>query len=390
MPVSTPATGSPGPPLRVAMVAPGEIFGGAERQILTLLRASRTHTQAHLLTFHDGQLAARAHADGFEVTVIGARGLIDFASVARLRGALDTLDPDIVHMHGYRAAVYCAGARRARAGYLKTEHGRIEAASARLADRARVGVYANLERLATRHLGAHCVCVTAELAAARRARSVGPESVIYNGIEPIERAALARPAEFTTDRFNVVAVGRLDPVKGLQFALRAWAMESLPAHALLHLVGAGPCEQELLREARALGVDGRVRFTGFRANAHDYIAHADALLMPSLHEGLPYTVLEAMSLGTPILASKVGGLAEVLDDGNTALLFEVGDVGAIAARIARLASDPAVARSLADKARTDCAARFTASTMATRYLELYRSLRRARPAPLQDAASSRS
>ena len=81
----------------------------------------------------------------------------------------------------------------------------------------------------------------------------------------------------------------------------------------MNIIGTGPLTAELKGLAEELGVSDRVRFLGFKKNVYDYMAHCDALIMPSLHEGLPYTVLEAMSLGLPVIASRVGGLAEVLE-----------------------------------------------------------------------------
>jgi glycosyltransferase involved in cell wall biosynthesis len=114
-----------------------------------------------------------------------------------------------------------------------------------------------------------------------------------------------------------------------------------------------------------------VTFHGFRPNSFDYIAHADALLMPSLYEGLPYTALEAMSLGTPLIASRVGGLAEILKDGQTALLVEPRNTSQLAAAVAKLARDEPLAGRLRAAAADDVAARFSASAMARQYLEAF-------------------
>ena len=115
-----------------------------------------------------------------------------------------------------------------------------------------------------------------------------------------------------------------------------------------------------------------MHFLGFRRHIYDYLAHSDALLMPSLHEGLPYTLLEAMALGIPIIASRVGGLEEVLGDGATALLVPTGDCPALARAITRLHADPDLRRRLSENARRLQQAQYSLERMTERYLAVYR------------------
>ena len=117
-----------------------------------------------------------------------------------------------------------------------------------------------------------------------------------------------------------------------------------------------------------------MNFAGFQREVYDYIAHADAILMPSLHEGLPYTILEAMSLGTPILATRVGGLAEVLVPNENALLFEPRSEDGVASAVVQLATDSALGQKLARNAREACHARFSSAVMADSYQKLFRQV----------------
>ena len=363
---------------RIAVIAPGEIFGGAERQILALMRNLRDRGIAiALCVFHDADLARLAREHEIATTVLGVRGLIDMGSLALLRRAVHEFRPEILHIHGYRAAVYGALAfRPGRFAFVKTEHGGVESGGARLRDRLKLLLYRRLENWAARYCRSHIVYVTEDLRTRCLREHAGIEtSVIHNGIEPLSRDRTRRPPEYAGREHNISIVGRLEPVKGIEHAIRAMALPDMPRDVRLHIVGNGPLHASLLQLARDLGVDDRVSFPGFRRNVYDYIAHADALLMPSLHEGLPYTLLEAMSLGTPVLAARVGGLAEALVHERTALLFEPASEAAIAAAVARLHSDRALARSLATNAREECARRFSADAMAERYLELFHRVR---------------
>jgi glycosyltransferase involved in cell wall biosynthesis len=115
-----------------------------------------------------------------------------------------------------------------------------------------------------------------------------------------------------------------------------------------------------------------VQIQGFRRNVYDYIAHCDVLLMPSLHEGLPYTLLEAMALGIPVIASRVGGLAEVIQDGATGLLITPGNVSVLADAIRRLIADPSLRARLGDEALRLQRAKYSLEAMASSYLNVYR------------------
>lgn len=363
---------------RIAIVAPGEIFGGAERQILTLMRSLQLRGSAiNLLVFHDGELARRARSARIATEVLGARVLLDFASLRRLRSALAEFEPDVVHLHGYRAAVYCGLLGRRNFAAVKTEHGSLEVPSERLLERLKLGFYRRLETWATRRIQAHVVYVTEDLR--RVSASEYPHaSVIHNGIEFLDPQQTGTPPEYQAGYVNIAIVGRLEGVKGIDYALRAMTAQRMPPTARLHIVGSGPLLPELQALARNLGIQDRVRFLGFRDNIYDYIAHADALLMPSLHEGLPYTILEAMALRTPILASRVGGLAEVLVNEETALLFEPACDTAIADAVARLCQDSSLSQSLTTRALADCRRRFSADAMADKYLALFNTVRRLR------------
>jgi glycosyltransferase involved in cell wall biosynthesis len=194
---------------------------------------------------------------------------------------------------------------------------------------------------------------------------------IHNGIDPLDRSAYPRPPELTAPGFHVGIVGRVTPVKGIPTAISALANSDAPPAAQLHVVGTGPEEARLRRQAAAAGVAGRVHFHGFRQDIFAWLAHLDALLMPSLHEGLPYTLLEAMSLSRPIVASRVGGLAEVIEDGRTGILVEVGSPEQVSAALRRLADDAELRGRLGAAARQAQAQRLTLDGMGRSYLEVY-------------------
>lgn len=171
------------------------------------------------------------------------------------------------------------------------------------------------------------------------------------------------------DGFTMGIVGRLSAVKGHADLFRAVA--ELPPSVVLKVFGTGPDEMPLRHLASQLGVADRVRFMGFVSPVYRALAELDLLVMPSLHEGLPYVLLEAMSLGTPVVASRVGGLAEALEDGVTGVLVAPRNPQMLAHAIRALHLDPVRRRLIARRALATVARRFSARQMVGHYVDLY-------------------
>lgn len=362
---------------RIAVCSVGELFGGVERHILGILSGLRTRSVVPmLLLFYDGELAAQAREQGIEPVIFRNSNWSALSTARQLARILEQRHIGVVHVHGYKAMVFCALARRWYAfAMVKTEHGLPEPMAGRPMQALRERLYRFLDRTATRASSATVCYVTEELLAYYRHAHSGLQAIVIpNGVAIMDRNQLRPPPQFQNDRFKMVMVGRLDTVKGHHFAIEALAVEDQPPDVDLYIIGRGPCELELRKLAKARGVAHRVHFLGFQRNVYDYIAHCDTLLIPSLHEGLPYTLLEAMALGTPIIASRVGGLAEVLQDGVSGLLIQKGNATALARAIVRLYGDPELRRQLGGHAQRLQQARYSLEAMTERYLGVYRKL----------------
>jgi glycosyltransferase involved in cell wall biosynthesis len=182
--------------------------------------------------------------------------------------------------------------------------------------------------------------------------------VVANGVD-WARLQQARPREsvrrelgLPLDAVVVGLVARLDHrAKGHLELLQAMAQlrETYPFHALL--VGGGKREEEMRALAASLGLAGEAHFLGHRRDIPDLLHAMDIFVLPSYSEGVSLAMLEAMAVGLPVIVSRVGGLPEVVRDGENGLLVPPRDHHALAQALARLLADPAWSRELGDRAR---------------------------------------
>jgi glycosyltransferase involved in cell wall biosynthesis len=170
-------------------------------------------------------------------------------------------------------------------------------------------------------------------------------------LEASERSAVRDAIGAPESRLLGLFVGRLVPVKNLPCLVRALALLEPAQRPWIALAGSGPAVESLQQLAMECGVAADVKFLGERADATRLMLVADFLVLPSHMEGLSNALLEAMAARCPVIASRVGGSAELIDDDRTGLLFPSDDAAALAAAMARM-SDPSLRDRLARAART--------------------------------------
>ena len=215
--------------------------------------------------------------------------------------------------------------------------------------RERSPLLATLRRLRTLSLRrAHRIVVPSRYLARIASGWALDESRIEVLVNPAPPSAQVEPDEL--DASTLVFVGRLTSQKGLRVALEA--LREVPS-ARLQLVGDGPERERLVRLARDLGLADRVVFAGAlpRDRVLRRLAGARAAILPSLWENLPHAAVEALSVGTPVVATAVGGVPEVVHDDVNGLLVPPGDPHALAGAIARIVEDSALRARLAAAAQ---------------------------------------
>jgi glycosyltransferase involved in cell wall biosynthesis len=220
-------------------------------------------------------------------------------------------------------------------------------------------------------------------------------AMIPNGVQPASPAGTTVRKELGLQPWDrlAVCVGNLYPVKGHCHAIDALATLVFQWPTLhLAIAGRGELADALADRARQHGLGGRVHFLGLRSDVPAILRAADVFLMPSLNEGLPLALLEAMFAGTPIVASNVGEVGHALGDGDAGVLVPPGDATALAGAVDALLSDPDRARWLGECAAARAAAEYDVAQMVGRYAHLYTEAARHRrvasgPRPVAPALS---
>ena len=365
-------TTNAGGPLRIALMIECDGPGGAELMMLDLATELRARGHAVLpvnLANGTGWLGARFEAAGFHPATIAICRAIDLAAVRSLTSILRDFRADVVHSHEFTMAIYgAAAARRAGARHVITMHGGLYYAAAlrrRMAMRwaakrsdALVGVSVATANELKRTLGI----------SAPRLQIVANGIPLRTGVrERVRQELLIAP-----DELLIVAVGNLYPVKGHAVLIDALSTLRDRAGWRLAIAGRGDEEASLRARAAAAGIADRIHILGFRDDIPDIFAAGDLFAMPSLSEGLPLALIEAMSFGLPVIVSRVGGIPEVVTDDVDALLVPPSDVGALAGALRALIGDPVRRRRLGDVARTRARRDFAIGPMADRYERLYR------------------
>lgn len=222
------------------------------------------------------------------------------------------------------------------------------------------------------------ICTTAELADQVR-RRVGGDRVhlIPNGVDTALFAPAARPA---SARHTILYVGRLSREKNLSAIVEAAAKLAGRFDVALRFVGDGPMRAALAAHATSLGVAAEFTPVVEHRRLPAILARADAFVLPSFTEGHPKALLEAMSCGVPCVASDVGGNRAVIDDGQTGLLFDLDDPGALAEALARVLGDRDLAARLGLQARARVQERYDLGCLVAQEIDLLRCVAAARSA----------
>jgi glycosyltransferase involved in cell wall biosynthesis len=172
--------------------------------------------------------------------------------------------------------------------------------------------------------------------------------------------------------FRFVTVGRLVALKNVRMQLEALAqLGATPRRVHLQVIGDGPERQTLQTHARDLGISDRVEFVGFRQDIEALLAQADAFILTSRSEGIPISILEAMRSGLPVIATNVGGVPLLVENGRSGILTASEDVSALAAAMLTFATQPEVAIAMGTAGYNRARQNFSIESMLAAYQRIY-------------------
>ena len=340
--------------VRVVEVLATGTNGGAQEHLYGLLsRIDRERYDVRIVALSAGSAVRKITRLGFPVEVIDAPD--DDEAVAELATYLEAVRPDVLHDHMYRAEIVGT-----RAALRLAEHGlpRPYVVSTVHSSRVRsVEDRASLRALTPSidRLIAVSRAIVDKISEERG--GLAPVSLVYNGVD-LDRYDTQEPCCTLREDFGmepgahiVGVVARLEPEKGHPTLLEAWplVLRECP-DAYLLIVGEGSRWDALEAQVRELRIAHRVVFTGRRDDIPAVTAALDVAVLPSYREAQGLTILEAMALSRPVIASAVGGIPEMIEDGVTGLLVPPHDAPALAAAIVRVLRDHPLADTLARNA----------------------------------------
>lgn len=350
-------------------------MGGAERVALDLASVQKQLGHRVLTVSLDpgpeGPLAAVFRDRGLRIYNLPKRPGIDLTLPLRARRLFRREEVDVVHTHNPQPLIYTALAgRMARMAVVHTKHG-----EGHMGSRGEKF----LRRLAAR-LAHVFVAVSEQTAAQARAQRDCPPgrlTVVPNGIvldrfapDAVARRAVRVELGIPEHAFVAGTVGRVDRNKNQAALVRA-AAPLLGEGFQLVVVGDGPAMDELRQAVAALPAPARVHLLGRRMDVSRLMPAFDAFVLPSLSEGLPLVIPEAMACALPVVSTAVGGIPAVVREGETGYLVPPGDEAALREHLAALAADREHAAALGRVARIHALAEHSAERMARQYLALY-------------------
>jgi glycosyltransferase involved in cell wall biosynthesis len=353
--------------VRVVEVLATGTNGGAQEHLYNLLtRIDTSRYEVSVVSLSDGSAVRKLQRVGFPVCVIDDPD--DAVAVGALATYLAGVQPDVVHDHMYRAEVI---GTKAVLALQAAGHARPYLVSTVHSSRVRAHEDRELLRRLTPEMD-RLIAVSRAIVAKieDEGRTGPPVDLIYNGVD-LERYDHQEPCCTLRDEYGmepgsqiVGVVARLEPEKGHPTLLDAWpaVLRAVP-DAYLLIVGEGSRREALEAQARELRIAHRVVFTGRRDDMPAVTAALDVAVLPSYREAQGLTILEAMALARPVVATNVGGIPEMIEDGVSGLLVPPHDPAALAAGIVRLLTDHPYADTLARAGHDSVHARFCVELM---------------------------
>lgn len=356
---------------------------GAEKVVLTLLEELLNSKFPGILgciresVTEVPQIARAAQDKGIPVQYFTMGRGLNLFGILRIIRFIHNNGIRIVHSHGYKSNIFLGFLPVKKFRVVSTVHG-----WAKETGGMKIRIYEFLDSFALRRID-QVVAVSKGVINDLIKHGLREEkiSVVYNGIKlsiianSFNISQVRSRYGMTNDDFVIGTVGRLEKVKG-----HSYLIEAMPSilkeikHCKLIIVGDGPLEMDLRRLVEKLDLSKYVKFAGYINDIDSFLAMIDLFVLPSLSEGLPITLLEAMDSGKPVLASEVGGIPEVITDNDNGLLFPSADSSSISKAIKNMYQDQSLTKKMSAKGKYIVKEQHSSSSMAKQYSTIYSRL----------------
>lgn len=360
-------------------------YGGPEKQIVEhLKRLDSTKFTGMLASYiensQQNEILERTQEEGIEHYGIPVNGPFDIRALTDLRTLLTTRKVALLCTHGFKATVIgWLAARTTGVPIISFSRGYT-------AENRKVAFYEWMERRVLMHVDG-VICVSEGQQRKLKSFGIHPmrswivhNCVTVDGIEKCNnmeglRREICTRLDIPENSIIVVSAGRLSPEKGHRYFIEAIAiLKERINNVCFILCGDGPCKDDLLSQATQLGVAHLCRFPGFRRDMHEIFKVMDMMVLPSLTEGLPNVVLEAFANAKAVVATAVGGVPEIVEDGINGILVEPAQPASLAKAVERLITMPELCLAMGHAGYKTVALRFTFEQQTQVLKEIYNSL----------------
>lgn len=371
--------------MKVCHLISGDLWAGAEVQAYTMIKSLNRSADIELsaVCLNHGVLENKLRELDISVDLLDESKLSFSAILSSFKEICRANAPDLIHSHRLKENVLAALTKRAglARGLVTTVHGLPEATG--IKNRIKNSVLRAIEKTSIKRYFDRVLPVSKDIAD-KLTLIYGPAMVteLYNAID-LEDSRPTRSSQeireslgFKSDQFVIGSAGRMVPVKGYDRLLQTARLivDKIPDAKFL-LAGEGILLDDLKRLATDLRLNDNFIFTGFRSDIADLINGMDLFLITSHHEGIPMTVLEAMSMGTVVVAFRVGGMEEIIEHGKSGWLLDSQTPEAMAHACEQLLNDQQLRKTISDGARARVVSRFSTTTQSERLREIYGSIK---------------
>ena len=356
--------------MKVLQIVPSFFVGGAEIMCENLIYSLRDKgVQVIAVSLYDlhTPITQRLEKNGIDVRYLQKKRGLDLAIFKKLFFLFKAEKPDVVHAHLNASKYVMPTAKRCKIkSRIYTVHS--------IAEKDEVWFSRKINKLLFKFFGVIPVALSPIVKeSVLKEYKLGNESVpiVYNGIDLSK--CLPKQNYSIKNQLKILHIGRFVEVKNHKGLIRAFSIfHEKHENSVLQLIGDGELREEIQRLVIEMNLQDSVQFLGLQDNVYNYLNEVDIFVLPSVYEGIPMTLIEAMGTGLPIVATNVGGIPNMLQNGKNAFLVE-NDVEKIVQGLTFFAESEENRRIFGENAKID-SKRFSSEVMAEEYLKIYKKM----------------